>query len=142
MEKMDIINTIKSYAELPPLFKATGLGNRSDAEIEAAFKNSRYIAAIYREDKLIGAGRAFGDEVDCAVICDLVVLPEEQTKGLGSLLLNNLVAQVSHHLRVILYAVPGKEGFYKKHNFHTMKTARMTSAKLPLEWGRNIGFIE
>lgn len=133
---------INSYSELVNLFSDVKLGNRSPEEIEKAFKNSRYISAVYINDKLVGVGRAFGDEVDCAVICDLAVLPDHQSKGLGTTLLNDLVSKVNHHLRVVLYAEPGKDDFYRKNNFYKMKTAMMTSTKLPLELGRNIGFIE
>lgn len=139
---MNITNVINSYSELAALYKAVNLGHRSESDIETAFKNSRYIASIYREGRLIGVGRAFGDEIDCAVICDLAVLPVEQSKGIGGKLLKNLISQVNHHLRVILYAEPGREAFYRKHNFHTMKTAMMTSERLPLELGRQSGFIE
>lgn len=140
--EMEFTNRIKSYSELSELFTAVNLGNRTGDEIKRAFENSRYISALYSDGKLVAAGRAFGDEVDCAVICDLAASPEYQSKGIGSQLLNDIVSKVDHHLRVILYAEPGKDDFYKKNNFHTMKTAMMTSSKLPLELGREIGFIE
>jgi GNAT superfamily N-acetyltransferase len=90
-----ITNTINSYSDLASLFKSVGLGNRSETETVTTFKISRYIAAIYRENRLLGAGRAFGDEVDCVLICDLAVLPDEQSKGLGGRLLNFL--SQNHH---------------------------------------------
>ena len=34
-----------------------------------------------------GAGRAFGDEVDCAVICDLAIHPDVQASGYGGQIL-------------------------------------------------------
>jgi GNAT superfamily N-acetyltransferase len=139
---MEFTDSIKSYSELCEIFAAVKLGNRTSEDIEKAYKNSKYITAIYSDGRLIAAGRAFGDEVDCAVICDLVVSPNFQSQGIGTKLLNSIVSKVDHHLRVILYAEPGKDKFYKNNNFHTMKTAMMTSNKLPLELGRKIGFIE
>ncbi|MCX4029151.1 GNAT family N-acetyltransferase [Endozoicomonas sp. SM1973] len=139
---MEIINYIKSYDDLYSLFKEVKLGSRNKDEIKKAFESSKYISAIYKKGKIIGVGRAFGDEIDCAVICDLAVSLNHQSKGVGSKILQSLVKQVNHHLRIILYAEPGKSDFYEKNNFHTMKTAMMTSSKLPLELGRQIGFIE
>lgn len=140
---MNLVDEITDYDALPALYEAAQLGNRKPEEVIAAFKNSSFRVAIYDDEKqLIAAGRAFGDGVDCAVICDMAVLPSHQGQGLGTKILNRLVERTSHHLRVILYAAPGKEAFYKANNFHMMKTAMMTSTKLPLELGRQSGFIE
>ncbi len=141
---MRFTNNIKNYDELFSLYESVGLGNgRTKQDLIKVFSSSKYIISYYNgSDKLIGVGRAFGDEFDCAIICDIAVSKNEQGKGIGTKILNSLVEMVGHHMRVILYAEPGKESFYKKNNFHIMKTAMMTSSKLPLELGRSIGFIE
>jgi N-acetylglutamate synthase-like GNAT family acetyltransferase len=95
-----------------------------------------------RRGRLVGAGRAFGDEVDCAVICDLAVHPDSQAKGLGERILETLKQNVRHHLRIILYAKPGKESFYLKRGFNRMRTAMLTSSVVPLERNRESGIIE
>lgn len=142
LSEIEFQNHINDYAALHDLYRQAGLGQRSQQEIGTAFAHSPYIVSAVTEGRLLGAGRAFGDEVDCAVICDMAVLPEAQGKKIGSQILRRLIDMTRHHLRIILYANPGKEGFYLQHGFHRMKTAMMTSDKLPLELGRQTGFIE
>jgi ribosomal protein S18 acetylase RimI-like enzyme len=61
--------------------------------------------------------------VDCSYICDVAVLPSHQGTGLGREIIQRLVAQSRGHRKIILYAVPGKEGFYRKLGFERMSTA-------------------
>jgi N-acetylglutamate synthase-like GNAT family acetyltransferase len=124
------------------LFKAAALGHRSPEDIAKAFQNSRYTVFALHRGRLVGAGRAFGDEVDCAVICDLAVHPDFQANGLGTAILETLMQKVRHHLRVILYAKPGKESFYMKRGFNRMKTAMLRSFVIPVERHRETGLIE
>lgn len=139
---IELASTFTDHAQLAALYQSVALGNRSPQQIAAAFQNSKYTVFAIQAGWLVGAGRAFGDEVDCAVICDLAVIPELQGKGIGKRILETLKHQVKHHPRIILYANPGKEDFYHRLGFHKMKTAMMTSYLLPPEMGRKIGFIE
>ena len=126
---MRLTNKISNFDELFTLYESVGLGNgRTKDDLIKVFSTSKYIISYYdKSNNLIGVGRAFGDELDCAVICDIAVSKKEQGKGIGTKILNSLVKMVEHHMRVLLYAEPGKESFYKNNNFHLMKTAMMTS---------------
>lgn len=141
-DEIKFVSTFSNIAQLTELYKAAALGNRSPDEIMKVFNNSKYSVFATHNGQLIGAGRAFGDEVDCAVICDLAVNPEFQGTGLGGKILETLKQKVRHHLRIILYAKPGIEDFYHKRGFRKMKTAMMCSFVLPEELGREAGFIE
>lgn len=140
--KVELVSVFQDQSQLAALYKAAELGRRSPEEIVRAFEHSRY--KIFATDcgRLVGAGRAFGDEVDCAVICDLAVHPDMQSIGLGERILETLKRQVRHHLRIILYAKPGKERFYLKRGFGRMKTAMLTSFLVPAESSRLSGLIE
>jgi ribosomal protein S18 acetylase RimI-like enzyme len=70
---------------------------------------------------LIGFGRAISDGAYQAALYDCAVVEEFQGKGIGNIIMNNILSQLSH-CNVILYASPGKEGFYQKHGFKKMKT--------------------
>lgn len=124
------------YESLAKLYRVAGLGDRSAAEIKTVFENSKYAVSAFWEGRLLGAVRAFGDEFDCCIICDLAVFPDHQGNGIGRLLVNKLLDLVKHHRRIILYAMPGKEGFYEDLGFHKMKTAMMTSSILDQELAR------
>jgi len=104
-----------------------------------AFEASHTTVFLYHGDSLIGFGRAISDDVYQAAIYDCAVLPEFQGKGIGKTIMDNILSQVSH-CNVILYASPGKEGFYQKHGFRKMKTGMARFKKS--EAMRENGFTE
>jgi predicted N-acetyltransferase YhbS len=73
--------------------------------------------------KVVAAGRAVADGVDCSYLCDIVVHPAHQGTGLGKELIQRLIALSEGHRKIILYAVPGREPFYEKFGFRRMNTA-------------------
>ena len=111
------------WNELAALYRAAPLGNKSPEGLKTAFTNSMVRCLAYEDGALVGAGRALADGVDCAYLCDVAVLPSHQGTGLGKQIVARLVAQCSGHKKIILYAVPGKEPFYKKFGFKRMATA-------------------
>ena len=75
------------------------------------------------QGKLVGAGRALADGLDCSYVCDVAVLPSHQGTGVGKQIVATLVRLSQGHRKIILYAVPGKEAFYRKFGFRRMLTA-------------------
>lgn len=136
------VSTFHDDDQLASLYAAAKLGERPAHAIVEAFGNSRYRIFAVEGERLVGAGRAFGDEVDCAVICDMAVHPEYQGRGYGGLILEALKREVQHHKRVILYARRGKEDFYSKRGFNLMKTAMLWSFAVSVERNREDGIIE
>ena len=86
-----------------------------------AFEASHTTVFVYHADRLIGFGRAISDGAYQAAIYDCAVLPEFQGKRIRTTIMKNILPRISH-CNVILYATPGKEGFYQKHGFRKMKT--------------------
>ena len=86
-----------------------------------AFEASHTTVFIYHTDRLIGFGRAISDGAYQAAVYDCAVLPEYQGKGIGTTIMKNILPRISH-CNVILYATPGKEGFYQKLGFRKMIT--------------------
>jgi ribosomal protein S18 acetylase RimI-like enzyme len=98
------------------------LGKREPHALQSAFTNSTVCCFAWDGPKLIGAGRALSDRTKFAMIFDVVLLPEYQGQGIGKQIMNFLIARTQSQ-NVFLYAVPGKEGFYRKFGFRKMKTA-------------------
>jgi len=111
------------FDELSALYKAAPLGNKSPAWLRTAFSNSMFRCFAYDGSRLVGAGRALADGVDCSYLCDVAVLPSHQGLGLGKQIIARLVERSHGHRKIILYAVPGKEPFYRKLGFKRMTTA-------------------
>jgi ribosomal protein S18 acetylase RimI-like enzyme len=78
---------------------------------------------VYEDGKLLGVGRALADGVDCSYICDVALLPSHQGLGLGKQIVAKLLELSRGHKKIILYAEPGKESFYKRLGFKRMSTA-------------------
>lgn len=111
------------WFELEALYRAAPLGNKSAESLKTVFTNSRYCCFALEQGKLIGAGRALADGADCSYICDVAVLPSHQGTGIGKEIVAKLVALSQGHRKIILYSVPGKEGFYSRFGFQKMLTA-------------------
>jgi len=112
-----------SWEELSALYKIAPLGDKSPKDLETVFTNSRYKCFIFSDSILVGVGRALADGVDCSYLCDIAIHPDFQGLGLGKQIVDKLVEFSSQHKKIILYANPGKEGFYSKLGFKKMNTA-------------------
>jgi predicted N-acetyltransferase YhbS len=111
------------WQELADLYKAAPLGDKSAADLLTVYSNSMYKCFLFSQGKLVGAGRCLADGLDCAYIGDVAVLPQFHGQGLGKLIIKTLLELSQGHKKRILYAVPGKEGFYKNFGFARMGTA-------------------
>ena len=111
------------WQELSTLYRVAPLGDKKPADLEMAFANSRFMCFVFESQELVGAGRALADGIDCSYICDVAVLPKLQGAGLGKEIVSKLIALSKGHRKIILYAFPGKESFYKKLGFKRMSTA-------------------
>lgn len=111
------------WEELSNLYIAAGMGNKSPADIQTAFTNSMFKCFVYDAGKLIAVGRALADGFDASYICDIAVHPDYQGRGIGKQIVLQLVEFSKEHRKIILYAAPGKDTFYKKLGFKRMATA-------------------
>ena len=111
------------WEELSALYRAAPLGEKRPPHLQKVFSNSMFKCFVYENAKLVAAGRALADGGDCSYICDIAVLPSHQGTGLGKQVVSKLVEMSAGHKKIILYAVPGKEPFYRKFGFMRMKTA-------------------
>lgn len=111
------------WDELSAMYRAAPLGDKKPTSLKTVFTNSMFKCFAYEQGRLVGAGRALADGADCSYICDIAVLPDHQGTGLGKQIMSYLVERSRGHRKIILYAVPGKEPFYRKFGFKRMTTA-------------------
>ena len=121
-EWIDALDNV-DLEELSNLYDIAPLGHKEPADLKIAFSNSLFKCFVYDAGRLIGAGRALADGVDCAYLCDIAVHPDYQGRGIGKEIVSRLVDLSKNHRKIILYAVPGKEPFYRKLGFKRMATA-------------------
>ncbi|HEX7863318.1 MAG TPA: GNAT family N-acetyltransferase [Variovorax sp.] len=111
------------WDELSRLYAIAPLGDKKPDALRVVFSNSMFKCLVYEGGRLVGAGRAVADGLDCSYICDVAVHPEHQGIGLGKAIVARLIELSQGHRKIILYAVAGKEPFYKKLGFRRMRTA-------------------
>ncbi|MBN1396688.1 MAG: GNAT family N-acetyltransferase [Bacteroidetes bacterium] len=116
-----------NWQELFDLYSSVGLvaefGKKRDEEnIMNAFKNSTKIAFATYNDRLVGAGRLISDNICYGMIFDVGVLPEYQKKGIGKMIMNELLKGYDK-INIYLTSTFGNEMFYTKLGFRKHKTA-------------------
>jgi ribosomal protein S18 acetylase RimI-like enzyme len=112
-----------NWNELSELYKIAPLSEKPPGDLKVVFSNSMFKCFVFDGSSLIGVGRALADGKDCSYICDIAIRPEYQGLGLGKEIVQKLVQLSQGHKKIILYAIPGKEGFYDKLGFKKMNTA-------------------
>jgi len=111
------------WEELYRLYLAAPLGHESPSDLKIAFSNSMFKCFVYDSGRLIAVGRALADGRDCSYISGVAVHPDHQGLGIGKEVVSKLVSFSKDHRKIILYAAPGKEPFYRKLGFKQMTTA-------------------
>lgn len=92
--------TIKEYSiynesEILNLYSSVNWSNytQNPSMLKNAYKHSLKILGAYDADKLVGIIRAVGDGYSIIYIQDIIVLPEYQRKGIGTLLLDKILSE-------------------------------------------------
>jgi GNAT superfamily N-acetyltransferase len=104
------------------LFVSTGWNQAykaSSDELELANRNSWLTVSAYDNSKLVGFGRIVTDFFLHALIFDMIVLPDYQGRGIGTMILKTLVSKCKDQgIRDIqLFCAKGKRTFYEKNGF-------------------------
>lgn len=120
-------NTI-NYKDYNRLRDEVKWGALSDEQAQIGLKNSAYIISCKDGDKVIAAARLIWDGGYVAYICDVMVSPEYQKKGIGKYMITNILDYWKNQLKdgwkimITLVAAKEKEEFYRKFGFEKRPT--------------------
>ncbi len=110
-----------NWHEVCSLFERAPLGTREPAKLARAARNSYVVCSAFDGATLIGFGRAISDGEYQSAIYDMIVAPEYQGHGVGKAIMDALVERLPQG-KALIYAVPGKEEFYRKLGFEMLLT--------------------
>lgn len=109
------------WNDVSDTLKSVGMAYHSPEKHKKAFEASYCTVFLFDNGVMVGFGRAISDGVCQAAIYDCAVLENYQGRGLGKFIVQEMLSKLSS-FNVILYAKPGKEGFYENLGFKKMKT--------------------
>lgn len=89
-----------------------------------ALKNSLYLLVARDNDRPVGMARVVGDGGYVYFICDVIVRPDYQSRGLGRRIIETVLSWLREQvgedetIMINLMSALGKEPFYEKLGFH------------------------
>ena len=92
-------------------------------QAQAGLAGSAFITVAKDGDKTVGTGRLVWDGGYAALIKDMLVLPEYQGIGIGTVMMEQILSFLKENIKpgwgvsIDLMAAIGKEGFYEKFGF-------------------------
>jgi GNAT superfamily N-acetyltransferase len=103
----------------------------SAEQTKLAMEHTLFRVSVYDEDKIVAMARVIGDMGLDYYIKDVVVRPEYQSKGIGRMLVNELLSYINANgisgteIFVELCAMPDKIPFYEKFGFDANEAQRL-----------------
>ena len=120
------ITELPTEKELKNLFsQTTWASERKNMDIKKMLENLNVFVTIREDSELIGFGRAISDGIYRALVDDIIVDSSYQNRGLGKVIVTNLLMQLDGIDEIFLNTNPDLEEFYKKFGFIKVNTVTM-----------------
>lgn len=115
--------------EVVRLLKTTYWANkRSPEQIEKSMKNSSCYGILDDQEKLVGFARVISDYATTWYLCDVVIDPEYQHRGLGKALVSHIVSLPEFSRLRGFLLTRDAHGLYEKYGFETVNGRAMAKA--------------
>ena len=112
---------VPGIQEYQQLRNSTGWEALTDDVVGVALLNTLFAVCVMWNHKLIGSGRIIGDGGAYFYIQDVIVLPDHQQKGVGTMIMLELEKWLSEntfdHSFIGLMAAEDVKAFYKKFGY-------------------------
>lgn len=103
----------------------------SEEQARKALENSLITICAFREEQPVGMARMVGDGAVICYVQDLIIIPEVQGQGIGSMLLEYMkgyaqsLIEPGTQMMLDLMCAKGRESFYEKHGFIARPTENL-----------------
>ena len=131
LEKVQLRENTLTVDDYLKLRARVGWKKLSRTQAEKALKNSLLVVGAYLADQPIGMGRLVGDGSVICYVQDLVIPPQAQGYGVGSVILSHLMRYADSlrepgtELMLDLMCAKGRESFYEAHGFLSRPTEKL-----------------
>ena len=132
MNKLIIKHNELTAEEFNLLWEAVHWGPGPSLEqTRLAMEHTLFRVSVFDEDQIVAMARVIGDMGLDYYIKDVIVRPEYQKKGIGRLLINEILQFINDHgvegteIFVELCAMPDKIPFYEKFGFSANEAQRL-----------------
>ena len=131
MSDLVIKHNTLSAEEFVLLWESVWGQGPSIEQTRLAMDNTLFRVSIYDGERIVAMARAIGDKGLCYYIKDVIVLPEYQGKGIGRMLIKELLSFINENgvpetnIFVELCAMPDKIPFYEKFGFSANEAQRL-----------------
>lgn len=116
-------------AQLVALFTALGW-ERYVPSLPEMVARATWAGSAWEGDTLVGLILAISDDFTLTVVSDLGVLPNYQRRGIGTALVERLVARFAH-THIFLTSAAGNQPFYARFGFGAIDTAMFRPGAVP-----------
>ena len=112
-----------SVEDYNALRQSAGWGEVDPEQAQAGLNGSTFVVAAKDGDKTVGTARLLWDGGTAALIKDMLVLPEYQSMGIGSEMMERILSYLKTNIKpgwgvtIDLMSAIGKEKFYEKFGF-------------------------
>jgi GNAT superfamily N-acetyltransferase len=118
---------VATPAEFQRLRAATGMTERSREGVEVGLPNSTCGVVVVHEasGETVGMGRIVGDDATVYHVCDMAVDPDHQRQGLGTRIMDAIMAYVEATAPPNAYVnlMADVDGFYEQWGFEETRPA-------------------
>ena len=121
MDGITIRRRHPTVSEFRDIRGAAGWWVPDEAIVQRALQGGLFSFCAERDGQTVGMARVIGDGAISYHIQDLIVLPEYQRKGIGTVLMDAVMEGIDKQApagaRITLFAAPGLEPFYSRYGF-------------------------
>lgn len=124
--KFELVENVLKPEDFVRLRVATGFADIPIEHAKKALRNGLINVSILKDGEIVGMGRLVGDGAMYWYLQEIVVLPEYQGMGIGTMIVDHLVdyamknSSTGRFTTIGGVSAKGKEGFYQKLGFEVI----------------------